>query len=101
MWRPRTAPCNLLEVNMRRLRFLAAAALVAAICAPLPAAAQKSADTLRIAFRDAVPNIDPYYNSQRTGLILSHTAFDQLVYRDPSNFEIKPLLATQCDLVDA
>lgn len=86
---------------MRKLRFLAAAALVAAIYAPLPAAAQKSADTLRIAFRDAVPNIDPYYNSQRTGLILSHTAFDQLVYRDPSNFEIKPLLATEWNLVDA
>jgi peptide/nickel transport system substrate-binding protein len=86
---------------MRRLRFVAAAALLAAIYAPLPAAAQKSADTLRIAFRDSVPNIDPYYNNQRTGLILSHTYQDMLVYRDPATFEIKPLLATEWTLVDA
>jgi len=86
---------------MRRLRFVAAAALLAAIYAPLPAAAQKSADTLRLAFRDSVPNIDPYYNNQRTGLILSHTYQDMLVYRDPASFEIKPLLATEWTLVDA
>ena len=82
---------------MRRLRFVAAAALLAAIYAPLPAVAQKSADTLRLAFRDSVPNIDPYYNNQRTGLILSHTYQDMLVYRDPATFEIKPLLATAFD----
>src|SRR3954464_879007 len=65
-----------------------------------PALAQKSADTLRVVFRDGVPNIDPYYNSQRTGLILAHQAWDTLVYRDPSNFEIKPSLATAWKLVD-
>jgi hypothetical protein len=32
-----------------------------------PAFAQKSADTLRIQFVDAVPNVDMYFNSQRTG----------------------------------
>ena len=37
-----------------------------------PALAQKSADILRINFTDAVPNIDMYFNSQRTGLILAH-----------------------------
>ena len=86
---------------MRKLKIAAAAALCAALVAPIPAAAQKSADTLRLAFRDSVPNIDPYYNSQRTGLILSHTYQDMLVYRDPANFEIKPLLATEWKLVDA
>ena len=35
------------------------------------AQAQKSTDTLRIAMRDAVTNIDPYYNNLRTGLVLS------------------------------
>ncbi len=69
---------------MRKLKIAAAAALVAVLVAPLPAAAQKSADTLRLAFRDSVPNIDPYYNSQRTGLILSHTYQDMLVYREPA-----------------
>ena len=70
------------------------------VTTPLPASAQKSADTLRIVFRDAVPNIDPYYNNQRTGLIMSHTAWDMLVYRDPVSFEIKPLLATEWKFID-
>ena len=34
--------------------------------------AQKSADTLRIAWRDAVPDVTPYYNQLRTGLVLAH-----------------------------
>jgi len=59
-----------------------------------PAFAQKSADTLRIQFTDAVPNVDMYFNSQRTGLILAHQAWDMLVHRDPATFEIKPALAT-------
>ncbi len=59
----------------------------------LPARAQKSANTLRVAWRDAVPNVDPYYNQLRTGLVLAHQAWDTLVYRDPDTFQIKPLLA--------
>jgi peptide/nickel transport system substrate-binding protein len=34
--------------------------------------AQKSADTLRISMRDALPNIDPYYNNLRTGVVMHH-----------------------------
>ena len=59
-----------------------------------PALAQQSADTLRIQFVDAVPNVDMYFNSQRTGLILAHQAWDMLVHRDPETFAIKPSLAT-------
>jgi peptide/nickel transport system substrate-binding protein len=70
-------------------------------CVGQSAQAQKSADTLRIVFRDGVSNVDPYYNNQRTGVILQHQAWDALVYRDPSNFEIKPLLATEWKFVDA
>ncbi len=66
----------------------------------LPAAAQKSADTLRVVWRDAVPNVDPYYNSQRTGLILAHHAWDTLIYRDPETFQLKPLLATSWRYAD-
>ena len=62
------------------------------------AAAQRTADTLRIVFRDAVPNIDPYFNSQRTGLILGHQAMDGLVHRDPETFDIVPALATEWKL---
>ncbi len=80
----------------RRSAILAAAALALAS----PAQAQKNADTLRILFTDAVPNIDMYFNSQRTGLILAHQAWDMLVHRDPSNFEIKPALATDWKFTD-
>ena len=75
---------------IRRTAIVAAAALAVSP----PAFAQKSADTLRILFQDAVPNVDMYFNSQRTGLILAHQAWDMLVHRDPATFEIKPALAT-------
>ena len=75
---------------IRRTAILAAASLAVAP----PAFAQKAADTLRIQFTDAVPNVDMYFNSQRTGLILAHQAWDMLVHRDPATFEIKPALAT-------
>ena len=36
----------------------------------VPAAAQKSADTLRIVMRDALPNVDPFFNNLRTGVVM-------------------------------
>jgi peptide/nickel transport system substrate-binding protein len=77
-------------------------ALLAASSAALtrPAFAEKSTDTLRIQFNDAVPNIDMYFNSQRTGLILAHHCWDMLIHRDPATFESKPLLATDWKLTD-
>lgn len=65
-----------------------------------PALAQKSADTLRITWRDAIPNVDPYYNSLRTGMVVAFQAFDCLVYRDPTTMEMKPALATSWTQVD-
>src|SRR3954463_2078013 len=73
------------------------AAILAAVllgAAAAPAIAQKSADSLRIVMRDALPNIDPYYNNMRTGLVMAHQGWDTLVHRDPDSFELKPLLAT-------
>ncbi len=69
------------------------AACIAATLAATPAAAQKSADTLRITWRDALASADPYYNQLRAGLVLAHQAWDGLIYRDPDTFAIKPLLA--------
>jgi peptide/nickel transport system substrate-binding protein len=66
----------------------------------LPAMAQKSADTLRITWRDAVPDVLPYYNQLRTGIVIGHQAWDSLVYRDPETFQIKPLLAESYKWVD-
>ena len=79
---------------------LAAVALAAALAGGT-AHAQKSADTLRIVFRDGVPNVDPYYNNLRTGVVLHHQAWDTLVYRDPETFDLKPLLATDWKFTDA
>lgn len=65
-----------------------------------PALAQKSADTLRITWRDAVPDVNPYYNQLRTGIVLGHQVWDSLVYRDPETFQIKPLIAESYKWVD-
>ena len=50
---------------MRLQNKLGAAILAAALLGvgASPVAAQKSADTLRITMRDAMSNIDPYYNN--------------------------------------
>jgi peptide/nickel transport system substrate-binding protein len=61
--------------------------------AAAPASAQKAQDTLRITWRDTIPNVVPYYNQLRNGLVVAHQAWDGLVYRDPETFQIKPLLA--------
>src|SRR5215831_19055746 len=82
------------------MRSMLAGAAVAAIAAATPALAQKSADTLRITWRDAVPDITPYYNQLRTGIVIGHQAWDSLVYRDPETFQIKPLLAESYKWVD-
>jgi len=76
------------------------AALLPALLPGTPAHAQKSADTLRIAWFGGVPNLDPYYNQQRVGLVIAHHAFDGLVQRDPETFAIKPLLATSWRYLD-
>ncbi len=74
--------------------------LLASALSVSPASAQKSADTLRLAWRDAIPNVDFYYNSLRTGLVVSHHVWDTLIYRDPETFQLKPLLATSWKYVD-
>jgi Bacterial extracellular solute-binding proteins, family 5 Middle len=82
-----------------RCLFSIVAALAAATIAS-PAAADKASDTLRIVWRDAIPNIDPYYNQLRVGLIVGHHYLDTLVYRDPETFAIKPQLAKSWKNVD-
>ncbi len=79
---------------------LTCAVLAAFAAGTAPALAQKSADTLRITWRDAVPDITPYYNQLRTGVVIGHQIWDSLVYRDPETFQIKPLLAESYKWVD-
>ena len=87
-----------MRMRFRLVGILLAIALAGALSAP--AMAQKSADSLRITWRDAIPNVDPYYNSLRSGIILAHHAWDYLVYRDPETFRIKPLLAESFKWID-
>jgi peptide/nickel transport system substrate-binding protein len=80
---------------------LAGAVLAGALAAvSVPALGQKSVDTLRITWRDAVPDITPYYNQLRAGVVIGHQIWDSLVYRDPETFQIKPLLAESYKWVD-
>ena len=82
-----------MRVQFRFGAAILAAALLGVGASPL--VAQKSADTLRISMRDALPNVDPYYNNLRTGVVMHHQAWDTLVYRNPDTFKIEPLLATE------
>src|SRR3954468_16353164 len=76
------------------------AILGAVLLSAAPVSAQKSADTLRLVDRNAVPNIDPYYNNLRTGVVIHHQAWDGLVYRNPDSFKVEPLLATEWKMPD-
>ena len=69
---------------MRTRSWLSGVLLATALAVPsaAPALAQKSADTLRITTRSAIPNVDPYYNQLREGIILAHHAWDYLLYRN-------------------
>ena len=87
---------------MRMQNKLGAAILTAVLfgAGAVPATAQKSADTLRIVMRDALPNIDPFFNNLRTGVVMHHQGWDALVYRNPDTFKLEPLLATEWKLPD-
>jgi peptide/nickel transport system substrate-binding protein len=75
-------------------------AAMALLTAGVPAQAQKSADTLRIVWWDQITNVNPYHNQLRAGLVVAHQAFDGLVYRDPTDFSLKPALATSWKYMD-
>lgn len=79
----------------RRRALLRAAVALAGLPAVAPgiARADKADDTLRITWRDAIPDLDPYRNQLRTGFVLAHHVWDCLVDRDPETFQMRPLLA--------
>ncbi len=83
-------------------RAAGAALLLCALCAgwPAPARAQRDADRLRIAWRDAIADLDPYRNQLRSGLVVAMECWDTLVYVDPGTLAVKPLLATAWRQVD-
>jgi peptide/nickel transport system substrate-binding protein len=85
---------------MNRCHALVSVAALAVLIGAAPAAAEKASDNLRIVWRDALPNVDPYYNQLRVGLVVAQHYLDTLVYRDPEDFKIKPQLAKSWTLLD-
>ncbi|MDT7951302.1 MAG: ABC transporter substrate-binding protein [Acetobacteraceae bacterium] len=85
---------------MRRRALLGGTLGTAAALAAGSARADKAQDTLRVTWRDAIPDIDFYYNALRTGLVVSHHVWDTLIYRDPASFQLKPQLASTWRAVD-
>lgn len=83
---------------VRGVLFLGAA--LAAATAAAPADAQKAKDELRVIWRNVVPNVDPYFNGLRDGVVFAHHVWDHLIERDPDTFEYKPGLATEWKWVD-
>ncbi|WP_161993345.1 ABC transporter substrate-binding protein [Lacisediminimonas profundi] len=78
---------------MRRFTLAASLAILSA-CFAGPAAAQKSADTLRWASTASITAVDPYFNAHREAMIVNgQLVWDTLAYRDPGTGEYKPLLA--------
>lgn len=81
-------------------RILWMGAVLAAATAAMPAQAQKAKDELRVIWRNVVPNVDPYFNGLRDGVVFAHHVWDHLIERDPDTFEYKPGLATEWKWVD-
>ena len=89
-----------MQMRMTPLALRAATLGLLAGLIAAPALAQRAEDTLRVVWRDAVPNLDPYYNALRTGLVVANQVWDTLIYRDPETFQLKPLLAATWRYVD-
>lgn len=65
------------------------------------ALANKSDDTLVYASNSWPENVSPYHNNLREGVILSHLAWDTLIYRDPATGKYLPMLATDWEWKDS
>jgi peptide/nickel transport system substrate-binding protein len=85
---------------MMAMRFGSAAVLLAAMVAATPATAGKRDNSLRVADEQVLDNVDPYFNSVRIGVILSHQVWDTLIYRDPDSGEYKGQLAASWKWID-
>ena len=80
---------------MRSRHLILALCFVAGSMIAQSAFAQKGQDLLRFGLGGALDVIDPYYTGDReVTMVVGEMVFDTLVYRDPTTFEHKPLLAT-------
>jgi peptide/nickel transport system substrate-binding protein len=65
----------------------------AALMAAWPVAAQKSKDTLRVAFQSPIKTVDLYHDPKPESSLAGRTVYDGLVYYDEKTSKFKPLLA--------
>ncbi|CAN5447329.1 ABC transporter substrate-binding protein [soil metagenome] len=80
---------------LRRVSTTLAFAAVTALSLVTQAAfASKANDTLVAAFQAQLPSLDRYHAPGREGFLLGLLAYDALIYRDPKDLQMKPLLAT-------
>jgi len=80
---------------MKRFCFLLASLFAAATLIATDAGAGKKDDTLVWATDRDNPIADPFYINTRELVVVGHHVWDTLVFIDPQNTEIKPLLATK------
>ena len=80
---------------MKRFCFLLAGLFAAATLIATDAGAGKKDDTLVWATDRDNPIADPFYINTRELVVIGHHVWDTLVFIDPKNTEIKPLLATK------
>lgn len=65
-----------------------------------PGLANKADDTLRIVWKESVPNVDPHYNQLRSGITIATLVMDTLVMKDPRTGKFEPVLATAWEWKD-
>ena len=64
------------------------------------AKADKASNTLKVAFTKELESVDSYFNSAREGVILQHSVWDGLLFRDQGTGEYKGNLATSWKWID-
>ncbi len=77
--------------------------LAAALCAvapTTPASADKASNSLRFATEQVPSSVDPYFNNLMIGAYIADNVWDSLLYRNPTNGDYEPGLATAWRWVD-
>ena len=72
---------------------------VTLVLAP-PALAGKRDNSIKFAIENVLDNVDPYFNTLRTGINFAYHVWDTLIYRDPTTGEYKGQLATEWKIID-
>jgi len=81
-------------------RAFGAALAIMSLSLAAPALAQKSKDTLRIAFTDPIEPADAYFFSKPEQGVITRSIYDGLIHFDDINGKFRPLLAKSWKWVD-